>query len=844
MRRKLLIMLLFLFSLASYGQTWNGGGDGHSWNDASNWNNNQVPQDGDNVLIKGGTLTIDGTATNNPAQVKIGVASGQTSATITLDLDISIGNGTYTEHAIIVNSDCSLILGTSGNNRTFTLNTPSNKNGVNIFSSQSNANITIASSTSLNISNGQHSMNIACASCTGNNNGTISISNSGTDGINMPAGTFTNNSGGSLSITGAGQDGIDVSSSFNNSGTVTISNSSTNGINHKSGATFSNSGTLNISGGTNGIYVQGGTFTNTNSGTMTINGSSDGIDNLSTFDNNGSLTITSTTAKGINNKSGGVFNNYSSVSITNGTDGIISVGTYNNSSSSTLNITSSSSDGVENSGTFSNSGSITIQDANTNGINHKAGTFTNNSTISITNPGATTTDGIKSSSTFNNESGATITISKPSDDCIEVINNSTFTNDGSVEVTIEDGAGTNNNGIAVGTDADDGIFINNSNNSLTAHGGVSTVGRAIYVYEKGTLTNNGTITVDGGNDGARIYSKGTMTNKKGATINLTDGRINNNTGSTFTNNGLLKSTRTGSGIYNPGGAATNNAFFWWDSGANTSFSVGAGTNTDNGIALDANKSASLSTNDDGDGNDCTADIAEVDYLWNDGNNDYQASSTGQVTFSSTSSSIDLTTSEYGTEVSITVNDVCETLPLNLTDFRGVFKENFILLNWSLVSRHSTEIVVEHSVDGNRFTELSNAFVSNDYYYSGTYEFIDKNPVPGMNYYRLKIIDEDGLKTYSWIISIKTEFNKDKNLLVIYPTFIKTGEQLNCYFNGEIPNESNILEIYNSNGKKIVSKVLYQNNSAIIFSENLNKGIYYLKYVNKDRLEVQKFFVTE
>ena len=254
---------------------------------------------------------------------------------------------------------------------------------------------------------------------------------------------------------------------FNEGCTLTVSNGRTlsvtapnnrNGINTSNAnqnASFINNGSVTFSGCKNGILLDG-------------TGCS--------VENNGTITITSPSADGIH------ISNYTGAQFAN---------------NGTLTITSPASDGIESSANFTNDGTISIVDANTNGIYNKPGAVFNNSgTISITNPGSTTNDGINSEAEFNNNLSGAITINKPGDDCIE-LTDGTFTNNGDIDVTIEDGANYVNNGIAIGTTTASATFVNNSNNSVNAHGGPSSKGRAIYVYEAGTLNNNGKITVDG-----------------------------------------------------------------------------------------------------------------------------------------------------------------------------------------------------------------------------------------------------------------------------------------------------------------------------------------------------------
>ena len=59
MKRILLFTFLLFFTISSFSQitiptlaVWTGEGDGQSWDDASNWQDQYIPQDGDDIEIE------------------------------------------------------------------------------------------------------------------------------------------------------------------------------------------------------------------------------------------------------------------------------------------------------------------------------------------------------------------------------------------------------------------------------------------------------------------------------------------------------------------------------------------------------------------------------------------------------------------------------------------------------------------------------------------------------------------------------------------------------------------------------------------------------------------------
>lgn len=109
-----------------------------------------------------------------------------------------------------------------------------------------------------------------------------------------------------------------------------------------------------------------------------------------------------------------------------------------------------------------------------------------------------------------------------------------------------------------------------------------------------------------------------------------------------------------------------------------------------------------------------------------------------------------------------------TLPVEWLDFSGKEVERDVLLTWSTAQEIN-----------NDFFEIERASVNNPFSVIGTidgqgttkvqsnYQFIDRAPMPGVNYYRIKQIDYDGQFDHSAIISVDWSFRPGYSLR-IYP----------------------------------------------------------------------------
>lgn len=305
---KNLILLLFLMvtTVSLSAQTWDGGGDGHSWNDAMNWDNDQVPGTTDLVEITT-TITIDGTAPNAIGRLKIGGGN----KTVTLDLDLNIGDGTIAEHGIIIGNKTTLIIGTNISARTVTVNVPNNKDAVAVFGNVTDATdvaeLMVEVGNTLNIIGGDDGLNMASTNGAFQfiNNGTLSIAGVDNNAFNFQDGIFINN--GTVTINGTGASKgiryqVDADSLINN-GTITITDADDDAV-EVAATDFINNGTINVtvvstaSASNNGFLVTtGGEFTNAVMGTLNADGGAsataraivveDGI-----FENSGLVTTT------------------------------------------------------------------------------------------------------------------------------------------------------------------------------------------------------------------------------------------------------------------------------------------------------------------------------------------------------------------------------------------------------------------------------------------------------------------------------------------------------------------------------------------------------------------------
>jgi PKD repeat protein len=117
--------------------------------------------------------------------------------------------------------------------------------------------------------------------------------------------------------------------------------------------------------------------------------------------------------------------------------------------------------------------------------------------------------------------------------------------------------------------------------------------------------------------------------------------------------------------------------------------------------------------------------------------------------------------------------LCGPLKIDLFKFEGKQNERVIDLEWITSSETNNDyFTIEKSIDGFKFANLgTQKSKSSTAIEKIAYDFTDKNPVFGTNYYRLKAIDNLGKVTDSKIIAVDYS---DNSKAKIYPNPSKTA----------------------------------------------------------------------
>lgn len=108
-------------------------------------------------------------------------------------------------------------------------------------------------------------------------------------------------------------------------------------------------------------------------------------------------------------------------------------------------------------------------------------------------------------------------------------------------------------------------------------------------------------------------------------------------------------------------------------------------------------------------------------------------------------------------------DYSVPLPVELISFKAIEKNGNVQLDWESASEENFNgYEIQYSMDGERWNEIDFIEGEGIQFYQ-TYHY---NPIIGNNYYRLKMLDDDGSFDYSEIRTVRIE--KEKSNYTIYP----------------------------------------------------------------------------
>lgn len=184
-------------------------------------------------------------------------------------------------------------------------------------------------------------------------------------------------------------------------------------------------------------------------------------------------------------------------------------------------------------------------------------------------------------------------------------------------------------------------------------------------------------------------------------------------------------------------------------------------------------------------------------------------------------------------------NTCSLLPVELLSFTASRQESVSVLDWVTSSEiNSKSFEIQRSDRSNQFITIGEVKGQGNSTAITSYQFIDKNPQPGINYYRLKQIDLDGKFTYSPIRSVNFMPQEE---ISIFPNPVSDVLFVNLGSNYS-EDLATRYSIFDAEGRLIVSGNLLSALQKIDVSR-FNNGAYLLSITNDAWSVKDKFIIV-
>lgn len=183
-------------------------------------------------------------------------------------------------------------------------------------------------------------------------------------------------------------------------------------------------------------------------------------------------------------------------------------------------------------------------------------------------------------------------------------------------------------------------------------------------------------------------------------------------------------------------------------------------------------------------------------------------------------------SSPGTSASLVVSG---TLPLTLLEFKANWNQAAVYLSWLTESEINTDYFdIERSVNGVSFEKIGSKATRRSYG-QNRYDYTDDKPA-SVNYYRLKLVDQNGRYTYSNVLIIRTTGNLS---FAAQPNPFTSAITIGLTSANSRYLAINLTDL---NGKKIIEKNVMvnkgTNNILLDKLEKLNAGLYFIQVKDK------------
>jgi hypothetical protein len=184
------------------------------------------------------------------------------------------------------------------------------------------------------------------------------------------------------------------------------------------------------------------------------------------------------------------------------------------------------------------------------------------------------------------------------------------------------------------------------------------------------------------------------------------------------------------------------------------------------------------------------------------------------------------------------NNCVAPLPVKLAKFKGELLNEMVALSWvTTEEKGSKSFDVERSMDLREFATVGSIRSAGNSAQTNMYSFLDPNPLKGVNYYRLRQIDDDGRFENSRIITVMN--NESSVSFVVMGNPVQNKEIRFLLRNGD----SRQVKLSDISGRDIQFSLRQAEHIfAIQPAQSLSSGLYILSLKVGDAVESKRILV--
>jgi hypothetical protein len=183
---------------------------------------------------------------------------------------------------------------------------------------------------------------------------------------------------------------------------------------------------------------------------------------------------------------------------------------------------------------------------------------------------------------------------------------------------------------------------------------------------------------------------------------------------------------------------------------------------------------------------------------------------------------------------ISIGSVSFILPVQFVSFTVTTNDCHPVVRWSTATEDNNDhFEVQRSHDGSGFVVIASLQGAGNSTTLQQYEYIDLNPIPGNNFYRIRQVDRDGNSSYTQIKSILIDCGSQT--IKVYPTVSRTTVTVQlpeAYKNAR-------LSLVDITGRQINVAIQGNNRQRTVYLNDLPAAQYFLLIINDSETQTFK-----